>query len=236
MENKIDLMATAMPRPDMTVTASVRGDWNQYPTQIGRQGYDTFATMLQWEWQIAARTSVSAWAAMDRSSMHMANVNDAGAPLAVDTPDDALGGPTYPLADRWWAADEERNWSAGAAITRYFGPMRLDFNWNYLSSRGITSYSYASPGAMTYPYTSAVAGSQFPAMTYDVNSLSLSLTVPLSDRTSVRLYDYYERGQIYDWHYAGFSDTLVYGNRVYTDAGPQGYNANLIGLFFSVKL
>ena len=63
-----------------------------------------------------------------------------------------------------------------------------------------------------------------------------SLTVPLGDRTSLRLYDYYEHGQIDDWHYAGFSNTLVYGNRVYTDAGPQGYNTNLIGLFINVKL
>jgi Putative outer membrane beta-barrel porin, MtrB/PioB len=235
-ENKIDLMATVMLRPDMTVTASVRGDWNQYPTEIGRQGYDTSAAVLQWEWQPAARTSMSLWAAIDHSSMHMANVNDAGAPLAVDTPNDALGGPTYPVANLWWAADEERNWSGGATVTHYFRAMRLDFSWNYLSSRGITSYSYASPGAMTFPYTAAEAGSQFPAMTYDMNSLSLSLTVPLGDRTSLRLYDYYERGEINDWHYAGFSNALVYGNRVYTDAGPQGYNTNLIGLFINVKL
>ena len=235
-ENKIDLMATVMPRPNMAITASVRGDWNQYPTEIGRQGYDTSAAVLQWEWQPAARTSMSLWAGIDRSSMHMANVNDAGAPLAVDTPNDALGGPTYPLANLWWAADEERNWSGGATLTHYFRTMRLDFSWNYLSSRGITSYSYASPGAMTFPYTAAQAGSQFPAMTYDVNSLTLSFTVPLGDRTSLRLYDYYEHGQINDWHYAGFSNTLVYGNRVYTDAGPQGYNSNMIGLFINVKL
>jgi len=235
-ENKIDLMATVMPRPDMTVTASLRGDWNRYPTEIGRQGYNTSAAMLQWEWQPEERTSMSLWAALDRSSMHMANVNDAGAPLAVDTPDDTLGGATYPLADRWWVADEQRNWSGGATLTRYFGDMRLDLYWNYLSSRGITSYDYAGSGAMTFPYTAAQAGSQFPAMTYDVNSLSMSFTVPLNDRTSLRLFDYYERGQINDWHYAGFNNTLVYGNRAYTDAGPQGYNTNVVGLFVNVKL
>jgi Putative outer membrane beta-barrel porin, MtrB/PioB len=235
-ENKIDLMATVMPRPDMTVTASVRGDWNQYPTLIGRQGYDTTAAMLQWEWQPEPRTNLSLWGAIDHSSMHLANVNDAGAPLAADTPNDALGGPTYPLANRWWAADEERNWSGGAALSHYFRSVRLDLNWNYLSSRGITSYNYASPGAMTFPYTPAEAGDQFPAMTYVVNSLTASITVPLNDRASLRFYDYYEHGQIYDWHYAGFSNTLVYGNRVYTDAGPQGYNTNVVGLFVNVKL
>lgn len=147
--------------------------------------------------------------------------------LATDTPNDALGGPTYPLADRWWAADEERNWSGGAALTHYFGTVRLDFSWNYLSSRGTTSYSYASSGALTFPYTAVEAGSQFPAMTYEVKSFKLGLTVPLNERTSLRLYDYYERGQISDWHYAGFDNTLVYGNRVYTDAGPQVYNMTL---------
>src|SRR3984885_3577603 len=198
-ENKIDLMATVMPRPDMTVTVTVRGDWNQYPTEIGRQGYDTSAAMLNWEWQPVAQTSMSLWAAIDHSSMHMANVNDAGAPLATDTPNDALGGPTYPLADMWWANDEERNWSAGALLTHYFGASRLDLTWNYESSRGITSYSYASPTAMTFPYTAAEAGNQFPAMTYDVNSLTLSYTIPLSRQVSLRFYDYYEHGQIADW-------------------------------------
>ncbi len=73
-------------------------------------------------------------------------------------------------------------------------------------------------------------------MTYIVNSLTMSFTVPLSDRATVRLYDYYEHGQISDWHYAGFNNSLVYGNRVYTDAGPQGYNTNVVGLFVNVKL
>jgi hypothetical protein len=241
-ENKIDLMATLMPRPDMTITASVRGDWNQYPTQIGRQGYDTSSAMLQWEWQFQTLTSMSAWIGIDHSSMHLANVNDAGAPLATDTPNDALGGPTYPFADRWWAADEQRNWSGGASLTHYFAPTRhigrtrLDLSWNYQASRGITSYNFASPGALTFASVAPTAGNQFPAMTYIVNSLTMSFTVPLSDRTALRLYDYYEHGQISDWHYAGFTNTLVYGDRVYTDAGPQGYNTNVIGLFVNVKL
>jgi hypothetical protein len=156
--------------------------------------------------------------------------------LAADTPDNTLGGSTYPLANMWWANDEERNWSAGAILSHYFGSTRLDLTWNYESSRGITSYSYASPTAMTFPYTAAEAGNAFPAMTYDVNSLALSYTIPLSRQLSLRLYEYYEHGQIADWHYAGFSNTLVYGNRVYTDAGPQGYNTNVAGLFFNVQL
>jgi hypothetical protein len=95
---------------------------------------------------------------------------------------------------------------------------------------------YASTGAMTFPCTAAEAGDQYPAMTHVVNSLTASFTVPLSDRASLRLYDYYERGQISDGHYAGFNNTLVYDNRVYIDAGPQGYNTNVVGLFINLKL
>ena len=82
-ENKVDVMTTLMPRPDMTVTASVRADWNQYPTQIGRQGYDTYAAALQWEWQFESRTNMNAWVGLDHSSLHLSNVNDAGAPFAA---------------------------------------------------------------------------------------------------------------------------------------------------------
>jgi hypothetical protein len=32
------------------------------------------------------------------------------------------------------------------------------------------------------------------------------------------------------------SNTSVYGNRVYTDDGPQGYNTNIVGLFVNLKL
>jgi Putative outer membrane beta-barrel porin, MtrB/PioB len=231
-ENKLDLMLTAIPHQDMTVTGTFRADWNRYPTEIGRQGYNTYAAMLQWEWQPVERASLSIWAGYDHSSLHMANVNDA----LADTPDNTLGGATYPTANRWWANDEERNWSAGASLSHQFWIARADLTWNYLSSRGITGYSFASAGALTYPDIADTAGSEFPPMTYNVNSFTLSVTVPVGDRISLRLFDYYERGQVSDWHYAGFNNTLVYDNRVYTDAGPQSYNTNLIGLFVNVKL
>jgi hypothetical protein len=164
--------------------------------------------------------------------MHLADVNDA----AVDTPNDALGGPTYPLANRWWASDKQRNWSGGASLNHYIGPVRVDLGWNYISTRGITAYNDASPSATTYDYTNAQIGTQFPAMTYIVNSLTLNVTVPLSERVSLRLFDYWEHGQIYDWHYQGFNNSLVYGSNLYTDGGPQGYNTNVVGLFVNVKL
>jgi hypothetical protein len=231
-ENKVDLMATVMPRPDMTISASLRGDWNQYPTVIGRQGYNTTAATVTWEWRFRALSSLNVWAGLDRSSLHLSDVNDA----AVDTPNDLLGGSTYPYANQWWASDKQRNWSGGASLYHYIGPVRVDLGWNYISTRGITAYNDASPSATTYDYTNAQIGSQFPAMTYVVNAVTLNVTVPLNERTSLRLFDYWEHGQIYDWHYQNFNNSLVYGSNLYTDGGPQGYNTNVVGLFVNVKL
>ena len=53
-ESKVDLMATIMPRDDMTFSASIRGDWNDYDAVLGRQRYDTIGATLQWVGTIPA--------------------------------------------------------------------------------------------------------------------------------------------------------------------------------------
>jgi Putative outer membrane beta-barrel porin, MtrB/PioB len=230
-EHKVDLMATASIREDMTVTGTVRGDWNAYPAQIGRQGNDTFAATLQWEWQPAPATGLSIYLDYDHSSLHISNI--AGNFLATDG---ALGGSDYPLANLWWEADEERNYSAGTTLRKNFGPISADLGWNYLYSRGVTSYTAASPGALAFPQDFPTIGTGFTPMIYRMNSVTASVTVPFTPRVSMRVFDSYERGQINDWHYAGFNQSLVSGNTLYTDGGPQSYSQNLVGIFLSVKL
>jgi hypothetical protein len=73
-------------------------------------------------------------------------------------------------------------------------------------------------------------------MTYRVSSVTLGTTLELNDRVRVRVFDNYEIGRIADWHYDGFNQGLVVGNTLYTDAGPQSYTQNLIGVMVSVKL
>ena len=131
-ENKVDLMATVMPRDDMTFSASVRGDWNNYDAVLGRQGYDTLGVALQWEWQPSPLTNASIYYGYDRSTLHMANVND----LEFGS-DPTLGGQTYPADGRWWAKDRQRNHNAGATLTQQFGRVRFDAGWNFIYSRGI---------------------------------------------------------------------------------------------------
>jgi hypothetical protein len=230
-ENKLNLMATIMPRADMTISLSLRGDWNNYEAQIGRQKYDTMGLALQWEWQPSPTTTASAYYGQDRSRIDLANVDNSSA-----SPDPTLGGAAYPNAGRWWVTDRQKNSNLGITLNHQLGHVRFDANWNYLNSRGLTKYRFNTPAALAYFSDGLVPGDAFPAMSYRVNSITVGATIPLMDRASLRIYDYYERGAIGDWHYLGFDQGLVYDHRVYSDGGPQSYSANLIGLLLNIRL
>lgn len=231
-QHKIDLMATLMPRDDMTLSASLRADRNDYDATLGRQSANSMGATLQWEWTPSPRTSASVFIGYDRSKIGIANVNEA----VSDNPDPALGGPTYPLANRWWVDDTQRNRSVGVNFAQSIGKARFDASWNWNFSRGSTDYRFASAAALAWPDVAAIAGSGFPDNKYKVNGLTVGVSVPISQAISLRLFDYYERGRISDWHYLGFDQGQVIDHRVYTDGGPQGYNANLVGLLLSLKL
>jgi hypothetical protein len=229
-ENKVDLMATIAPRDDLTVSASFRGDWNTYPAQLGRQGYNTHAAQISSDWMPAADDSFSAYIGYDDSTLHQAAVaSTQTAPCAN------LGCPFYPTANQWWSTEHERNYSAGATARHRIDRITFDLAWNYIYSRGTIGYSAASAGAFEYPNEFSPTGS-FPAMTYRVNSVTAGATIQLSERASLRIFDKYERGSIADWQYNGFSQGLTVGNTLYTDGGPQSYSENLVGILVNIKL
>jgi hypothetical protein len=147
-----------------------------------------------------------------------------------------LGSPDYPLANQWWESDVERNYSAGTTVRKNFGPVSVDLGWTYLYARGITSYTAASPGALVFPGDFPIIGAGFSPMVYRLNSLTAGVTVPVSPSVSLRVFDYFERGRLDDWHYSGFNQGLAIGNTLYTDGGPQSYSQNLIGAFINIKL
>jgi hypothetical protein len=236
-ENKIDLMATIMPRSDMTISASIRGDWNSYDAEIGRQDYDTYGATLNWEWQPSTATSVSAFAAADHSRLKFANVQDQQAGAGADP---TLGGDNYTYDGVWWLRDTQRDYYGGATFKQRFAhAIVLDAQWNYIYSRGTDGYNYAGASALAYPDVApdpGPGGGAFPPMVYRVNSLSLGVTFPIASRVSMRLFDTYEKGRVSDWHYLGFDALRVIGNRVYTDGGPESYSVNLIGVLLTVQL
>jgi hypothetical protein len=86
------------------------------------------------------------------------------------------------------------------------------------------------------PANAAQASGGYPLMVYRVNSLTAGLSVPLNERMRLRFFDTWERGNLSDWHYFGFEDTLVYDHRVYTDGGPSSYKVNQVGMLFEVAL
>lgn len=230
-QDKIDLMATFTAPRDMTFYASVRGDWNDYDAVLGRQGYDTIGGSLQWEWQPNPATMASAWYGYDRSTLDFANVND-----AVLLPDPSLGGATYPEANRWWMHDRQRNHYAGANMSRRIGRATLNADWNWTYSRGLTSYRYASPTALANPTAAPLLTGRFPAMVYRTHALTLGLTIPIARDFSLRLFDSYQRGNVFDWHYLGFEDGQVMDHRVYTDGGPENYSVNMVGVLLEIQL
>lgn len=230
-QHKLDLMATFVLPREMTLYASLRGDRSDYDAELGRQGYDTLGASLQWEWQPGQHTVAGAWYGYDESELRFANVNDLGT-----LPDPTLGGGTYPDSARWWLDDRQRNHYAGATLNRRIGRATLDLAWNWTDSRGITAYRFASPDALTSPALAALASGRYPPMTYRLNTLTASLSFPLSRRVGLRIFDTYERGRLSDWHYLGFDQTLVYDHRVYTDGGPTDYSVNLVGVMLEVKL
>jgi hypothetical protein len=134
------------------------------------------------------------------------------------------------------ADDKQRNHNGGATFTHQFGRVRFDANWNGIYSRGTTSYRFASPAALAYFSDGALGPGSFPAMTYRVNGLTVGVTIPIAERVSVRIFDYYERGDVEDWHYLGFDAGQVIDHRIYTDGGPESYSANLVGLLVNIRL
>lgn len=230
-EHKIDLMATFMPRDDMTISASLRADYNDYDAVLGRQNLDTTGFTLQWEWQPSPATTASVFVGFDRSKLGIANVNETAL-----TADPDLGGSTYPEAGRWWVDDTQRNRSLAASFSHQFAKLRFDAAWNWNDTRGSTDYRWASPLALAWPDHAAIAGNGFPDMKYRVNSLNVGITIPLRECVSLRVFDYYEIGSINDWHYLGFDAGQVIDHRVYTDGGPEDYKANLVGVMLTVKL
>lgn len=244
-ENKVDLMATATLREDLSISASFRGDYNVYSgVLVGRNGYFTFATQLSAEWTPTTTDNFSAFASMDHSTLDQASV--AGYPNDSNSPTCApLGCESYPLADRWWQSDRERNYSAGLNASHRFRRFSLDASWNYIYARGSLNYTAASSGALGanfFPVPAdvlyATMGNGMPPTTYRVNSLTLGTTFALNERISLRLFDNYEIGRVYDWHYEGLGQSLVTPNQntLYTDAGPQSYHENLVGLLVNVRL
>jgi len=237
-QDKVDIMLTFALPQDMSLYTSARLEDNRYPTHIGRTGYSTMATNVQWEWQRNPVSTISAWYGYDRSKVKVANVNDDNTTPGARFTDTSLGGAAYPEARRWWMDDKQRNHTIGFNLRQRIQRAVLDFDWNYSNAKGITSWVANSElAAWNQPavLNDGLTG-RFPAMSLRINSITTSLQLPVSQQTSLRLFSTWERGRTRDWHYDGIDNLHAAGNMVFIDGGAQSYNAHLIGLMLEVAL
>ena len=231
-QHKATLIASLAVGGDMTVSGTLRGDWNDYDAELGRQQYDSYGASLSWDWQPSTRTTANAFLGYDRSSLGIANINE----LAAFGSDHQLGGDSYLEENRWWVDDDQRNYYAGFVYNQQIGKTRLDLGWNYSYSRGLTDYRYNSTGALAYPALAAMADAGFTPMLHKVNTFTVSWAIPIHPRAGLRLFNTYEMGRLADWHYSGLDEGLIVGNRAYLDSGPGNYDVNMTGVMLEVAL
>jgi len=234
-QDKVDIMLTFALPQDMTLYTSARLEDNRYPTQIGRTGYSTMATNVQWEWQPNLLSTLSAWYGYDRSKIQAANVNDNGGDPRTNP---ALGSSAYPETFRWWMDDKQRNHTVGLNLRQRIQRAVLDVDWNYSNAKGITSWVANSQSAGWNPGALLSDGliGRFPAMSLRINSITTALQLPVNQQINLRLFSTWERGRARDWHYDGIDTLHAAGGMVFIDGGPQSYSAHLIGLMLEVAL
>jgi len=231
-QHKLTLIATYAATTNATLSVSLRGDWNDYDAEFGRQGYDTWGGSLQWDWQPSINRTANLFFGYDRSNLDMSNINE----IPGFGNDANLGGDTYQAPGRWWSKDNQRNYYAGAGFNQRIGTSWLELTWNYSDSRGLTNYRFNSAGALASPGLVAAVGTGFDPMTWRTNSFTLSWTFPLHKQVDLRIFDHYETGRMADWHYTGLDAGLVTSNRVYLDSGAGSYSVNMLGMMVEVKL
>ncbi|MBS0380906.1 MAG: MtrB/PioB family outer membrane beta-barrel protein [Proteobacteria bacterium] len=226
-----------------TLSGVVYGTHDDYAGsgEVGRQATRNYGFSLSWNWQPAPATNLSANLGRDDSRLQFTNVADFEALVGQAGQDNpALGGPLYPLANQWAEKNSERDWNAGLTFNHSFSERTsLDLSYTYTYALGKLGYVYASPTAISgtqQPYVATI-GTGFPDNHYHINTLQLGLNVAFTHRVGMRVFDTFQTGSFFDWHYLGLQNGLVIDHKIYTDLGPQPhYSANVVGVMLNVKL
>ncbi len=234
-----------LPRNDLDIGVALQSRTNDYPADFGRTGVQAERSLnLDLGYLPTTLTTVHAYYSRQSSSMQQAGAADLGSAAAAGclflppSCSNAFGAPRsiYPAELGWSAASKDRSTSFGLALRHDFGRPKLEMQFARAKSRSPLGYAYASAGALQSPSLAAQAGSGFADLAYDWRSFDAALRVPLSQTVAVRLYFRHEAVRITDWHYSGFDQGTVVGNRVYLDAGPGNSRVNIFGTFLRFAL
>ena len=234
-----------LARADMDLGVTLQAKINDYPADFGRSGAQTQNSLnFDLNYLPSAVTAVNVYYSYQTSKMKQATVADVGSAAAAGcvflppSCSNSFAAPfsIYPADQYWSAMSKDRTDTFGLGLRHDFGKPKLDVQYTLSRSRSPLSYTYASASALQSPAFAAQAGDGFPDLTYDLRVLDMGLRLPLSRRTAVRLFYHAETGKIADWHYSGLDQSTIVGNRVYLDAGPRNYRANVLGAFVQVTL
>ena len=156
----------------------------------------------------------------------------------------APGGPIFPLLNAWSSDSIDRNHVLGLGVRQDIGQASLNVDYAYSTGRTRITYDYTVGGAINAA-NAALAGTRFPDLAADVNTLDASLRYPFTKRLSARLIYRYQKETIRDWHYTNLdaapvvlanANAAALPTAVLLDGGPQSYRVNWFGVMFQIKL
>lgn len=218
-------------REDLDGFVSVRLQESDFPAGYGRAGRDSRRSLnAEVNYQPAPPVNAYAFYSYETARSQQAGIRDMGIPGSSAQ----AGGADYPLANAWRMEMRDRNDTAGFGVRCDFAGARLDVRYTYANARTPIRYEAASAGASTLPLE-ALTGT-FPDLAFRQHLAEANLIFPLGRRLSARVHYRYEDTRMDDWHYAGLGAHLLQGQWLYLDAGPQGYRANVFGVFLQYRL
>jgi hypothetical protein len=152
-----------------------------------------------------------------------------------------------PLSAAWSSDTKDKNDVLGVGFQSEIGGMQFGLDYTYSSSTTDINYNFnrttagtaLSAVAANQAAIAVIAGSALPSMTFVQQTLSFNLIVPVNKKTSVRLLDRFEMGEVKDWHYDNVIKHEVGAYDAGTlllDAGAQNYHANVVGVLIQIKL
>ena len=165
--------------------------------------------------------------------------------------------PLYTTSRAWNVAQKNKSDTLGLGFKFDFSSKTvLDMNYTYTSNRTAIGYAYnyaaltltnvaptvANFSAVLTPAqlaTLGLIGNGFSDLALTQNVLDVSVLVPFTKQSSVRVMGRVEVGKIQDWHYDGVAANPVPGvgaPQTYLDSGPQHYRTYMVGVMYQYKM
>jgi hypothetical protein len=256
-QGTLNARLNVMARDDLDLGAAMQVKEMRYPDSFYGLERDSLQTLtLDMNYQPSSGTNVTA-SYTYQHGRKMMNLNSGAAlATAVNTctaanlslygysacSDNVNGmGGSRPLSDAWAMKTEDRNDVIGLGFQTQIGSMQFGVDYTYSSSNTNIQYNYGGTafGEAQQLAVAAIAGTALPNMTFLQQTLNLNLIIPVSKKTSIRLFDRFEMGEVKDWHYDNVITNAVANydsGTLLLDSGAQNYRANVIGVLLQMKL